>query len=427
LTWHAVGPVKQVVWDFWLRLQNLQDEPLPPPFREPCSVYIDGSCTDMKDRLVRLSGAAVVRRNAQYQATVICQRTVPGIAQSSGRAEVFAGLLAVQTHTCATIYSDYQLFVARANCLLQGGCVGPFWTNRDLWCKFKSCISQPHVQIAVCKTKAHGDWKNLPEPMRERGWFNDLADCAAKKAVENACAPLRAAYVRARDAQTFVRSQVCSYQKFLAAVAERKFELAKKKEPRDGPNYDLKVLHVAGEGRPLPVNWPALHRACLNTHWPKDFLDMIASYFAQLRWFPTQPASIHQVSWVELYLDWLMWTGCVAPARMPWSRSSKPDYRWRHSDGIAQVQQSQLGVDVYAWKVAFKFLVRKGALPLPFNIVTRAWSVRRIGLLMKHGGLDHRPFLLCGNAAAEWLQRRLKGDRYTQKTLKFSLLTPPNW
>ena len=50
----------------------------------------------------------------------------------------------------------------------------------------------------------------------------------------------------------------------------------------------------------------------------------------------------------------------------------------------------------------------KGVVHLPFNFVTRAWSVRRSGLLMKHGGFDHRPFLLCGNASPEWLQRRLR-------------------
>ena len=128
---------------------------------------------------------------------------------------------------------------------------------------------------------------------------------------------------------------------------------------------------------------------------------------------------------MELYLDFLMWGRTLAPVRMPGSNHVAPDYRWRTSDPLAQVLPSQLGKDVNTWTVAFKYLCRKGIITFPFQITTHAQSIRRIGLLMKHGGVAHRPLLLHGIRGPQWLQHRLRGTSSTQRTLKFPLLVIP--
>ena len=101
------------------------------------------------------------------------------------------------------------------------------------------------------------------------------------------------------------------------------------------------------------------------------------------------------------------------------------DYRWRHLDPVAQVLPSQLGKDVNTWTVAFKFLCRKGVLCAPGRYITRAQSIKRIGLHMKHGGFNQRPHLIHVLDGPQWLQKRLVGSRATQRTLKFALLSVP--
>ena len=423
LTWHGLGHVTDEVWGFWKQMQAMPEITLPDIYENPAVVFIDGSCSDPKNPLVRLSGYSVIRRSGPYCTVTVCSGLVPGLCQTSGRAELMAGWIAIATHTCAEIYSDYKCFVQRVDFLQKGGKVNVKWVHQDLWLEIAHELNRPCKRLKILKTKAHGDWQKLNEPWREHGWLNQQADQVAKCAVQSCPREISGKFKKAQARQGAVRGMVDTYQRYIALVGQEKFDMAGNAAESADDLHDLQPLMTRRNGQTLPCDLTKLSEICQNTHWPPLFLRLIVEYFAKLEWNLEVPASCNDISWVELYIDWLMWSKLIAPARMPGSKATRPDYRWRHLDPVAQVLPSQLGKDVNTWTVAFKFLCRKGVLCAPGRYITRAQSIKRIGLHMKHGGFNQRPHLIHVLDGPQWLQKRL--SRATQRTLKFALLSVP--
>ena len=293
--WHAVGPIVDEVWKFWVQLQNWHLPPFENRLETPCTVFIDGSCTDMKNTLVRLSGFSVVRRTSAYKCEVVAEHIVPGIAQSSGRAEIMAGLVALELHMKVHIFSDYDTFVKRLRLLLRGCHVSLNWSNADLWRRIALLIAQPGSAVEVSKTKAHGQWQGLAEPQREHGWLNEVADSSAKRAVHEARPSLVKCMQRALKAQAGKRALVDTYQRYIAQVAEKRFNVqVKVVDPQEA--YDLQPLHAEGPGIFLPIDRDRLAQVCAKTHWPVRFLELVTEYVALLQWNLARPAGCNHVS-----------------------------------------------------------------------------------------------------------------------------------
>ena len=128
--------------------------------------------------------------------------------QNSGRAEIFAGILAVKFAWTVEIRSDYLLFTRRAQQLLDGGVVHSSWANHDLWSIFSGLLSGRESSIKVCKVEAHKDWTKLEGQAQFDCCHNAQVDREAKQVVEKQHPEIHDLHVRATRAQDAKRKLV---------------------------------------------------------------------------------------------------------------------------------------------------------------------------------------------------------------------------
>lgn len=112
---HAIHPLPQEIWEFYISLPSLAGlEPkVPPRDLTRLHMYTDGSCTDPRVQLVKLSAGAVNKMQGDFDSIPINAKIVPGQQQSSARGELFAAILALEAGYNITIYTDYQLLCDR--------------------------------------------------------------------------------------------------------------------------------------------------------------------------------------------------------------------------------------------------------------------------------------------------------------------------
>ena len=95
------------VWQLWEKLQNRKLR-ITKPRRDPTvfTLFTDGTCTDPKSLLIRLSAAALNIKKGPFISKNIQASLVPGLEQSSARGELYGIILALEKFFASHIYTD---------------------------------------------------------------------------------------------------------------------------------------------------------------------------------------------------------------------------------------------------------------------------------------------------------------------------------
>ena len=177
----------------WLRMLNEISIPLSLPL-PPCShdlhVFTDGSCLNQAHPTCRVAAWAVVLADvhAPLVSHVLDSGPLPGVLQSSYRAEIFAvwrALCAMRLQTGTIhIWTDCNAVVRRMTKILDGIEPKPNSAHSDLWMLIFDCMRDfERGRVTITKVAAHQSVALATGPLEE--WcftHNSCADQAANLA-----------------------------------------------------------------------------------------------------------------------------------------------------------------------------------------------------------------------------------------------------
>ena len=148
--------------------------------------FTDGSCLNQHDASCRVASWSVVRAwtDDAIPSEVIDSGPLPGILQSSYRAEIYAiyrALLIGRAHPVRLfLWTDCNAVVKRFLRLQRGLAPRPNSSHADLWNAIAECLSDITHEVTITKVLAHQKVQNACGPLED--WCirnNALADRAA--------------------------------------------------------------------------------------------------------------------------------------------------------------------------------------------------------------------------------------------------------
>ena len=269
-------------------------------------VFSDGSCLSPRNPRLSVAGGAVILAHRTGRYEVVWAGLVPGLEQSSFRAELLAITVALASFASVTVFCDNSEVVKVAARLLKlpfeqrQSCLPT--EHRDLWQFFCSRTAERSWGPSIARwVKAHQCPASLQGEERILAVFNGYADVEAKKVV-------------------VARARVASYRGLFTEVQECK-ELAVKLA-------DLQVAiaqaFVEVDQAPvLPLD-PAGFAVCgrggagfealaAGSQVHVKFGDTLVRWLGTLRWYGTCAAGWSHTSAVELLWQFVFDTGQLPP------------------------------------------------------------------------------------------------------------------
>ena len=378
----ALAPSTALEWNRYFATLR----PLPVPHLAGSAdvhFFTDGSCFAQKDVNTRFAGWAVVHASVSsifdtQHSRVVDSGVLPGLLQSSVRAEVFAVLRALQQVEFYTgrvfIWSDCEAVVKRFNRLLAGGTVRTNSSHADLWMAISRCLKSRVAQTAITRVAAHQD------PDGDFSFFdawcfrhNGFADAAAVQANFGRSDEFWALHQRHVRALQWVGRLNHSVQQVLLRISQ---EVVRQEE---GAVLDF-VPNVMPE---IPIApWRPLPELCLPGGAIRWYGDAMVRHISSWFWFTLSPDA-EDVSWVshsQLYLDFQLATGEVGPVHHG---------KWRDGNSIPWLQMRG-----FTFKQRVRWFVKmlKEILRHQGVVVQFAYGLPDSQLLQFHTGLFALPW-----------------------------------
>ena len=310
----------------WLKcLHAISEPPLPDlvdpaPDQEWLRIFTDGACEDPRQPYVRFAGWGVILATLHFgcpSAAEIDSGWLPGVLQSSYRAEVFAVLRALQIALKlgrrAHIWTDCNSVLSQLTSILLGRNVPTSVPHGDLWTRIAGLVRTLGVQaMRATKVASHVDEAEQMTPLDlwSTHW-NGHADTAAGNANLERPAAFWSLLERHRLATRAAHEISRHVQRVQLDVS-----LQVLREADVGTGDPPVALEPPSAPAPTPV-WvrlPALHALPSGAiRWYGDFLvRQILSWFWQAVGGPCE----EEVKWVshfQLYVDYQLCTGHFGP------------------------------------------------------------------------------------------------------------------
>lgn len=280
-------------------------------------VFTDGSCINQAFPTCRVAAwAAVVADFEQSHSHVLDSGPMPGLLQSSYRAEIFAVLRALSVLRLQTgrifIWSDCKAVVSKLSRLLEGKEPKPNSTHSDLWMQVFECLRDfSSGQVVITKVAAHRSVEGATSPLEEWCAFhNSLADQAAA----------RAQMKRAEGFWTLFEQHVgstLSCRRISREVQSVLLDISKAVLRDDDVPRDEERAEVAAPA-PVPAQaWNALGPLLIPPAAVRWYGDATVRSILSWYWQATfdSPCEVIWVSQYHLYLDYEM-SGGRAPTKL---------------------------------------------------------------------------------------------------------------
>ena len=311
--------LKPASHDAWFRmLATIPDAPLPEvaPMRECIHLFTDGSCLFQQDPALRFASFAVVLADPANDASdslVVDVGHLPGVLQSSYRAEIYALLRAVmlvRRFGCsAHIWSDCEGVVKRFRRLLTGVPPRINSPHYDLWqLIFQECLDMPRSVLQITHVSAHRegaetaleDWCFAHNHVVDRAAvrFNYTRDAAFWECFHYHASCVAAAQDISRGVQQVILS--VSQRVVRRAVVDPPERVEAVAPSASGRWTGLRPL------QPLPddaTRWYSL-----------TVVRKLLSWFHQVLHGSSSP--VIWVSHLQLYFDYQLSTGWAGPAKV---------------------------------------------------------------------------------------------------------------
>lgn len=243
-----------------------------------------------------------------------CAEPVPGNDHSAFRAEVWAIVMAMRDFRRVHIFTDCSSVVENLSAMLSARLAGTrpkFHDHEDLWHIVWGLISdRGHDDLMVTKVRAHQNISKVLDPMEKwKATMNDHADKLAKSCIRKhwkdeiqdilECLQLHATDVR----------RLHDFHEMWNEMNEEAIQISKKQSHGDAlPTPAFRLLFDEQQAVSIPcVIAESKLESCIYTEL---FARRVVNYFHNLEWDFTQP----NVSTLELYIDFALWSGTVAPA-----------------------------------------------------------------------------------------------------------------
>lgn len=163
---------------------------LPWPECSVVHVFTDGTCTFPGYADLRYAAYSVVLADPSMQrsAEILDCGPLPGLRQTSVRAELYAVMRAIRFAVCrgvrVVIWSDCLVVVRRLRRILMGGCVKINSPNADLWTQIADDV-HAGCSVQITKVTAHQTLDSACSPLEEWCFLhNRYADHSAARANE---------------------------------------------------------------------------------------------------------------------------------------------------------------------------------------------------------------------------------------------------
>ena len=391
---------------------SLDSLPMPVPVRKVSSrkqcFFTDGSCLFPAVPDIRIAAAAVVTPGDDGNFSEVWSGLLPSAHQTIQRAEVLAGAMATGSASHPVVVSDSLYFVRIARRLLQRFQNGIDLDllpseNSDVWEFFWKCL-QGCKSAEFVWVKAHQDFSGLSGAELVLAQGNDAADMVAKRVVlqYQRTSLLYRSVVRSKLRYVKLRTLVDSFHLYLAKAAVSQTE---------------EVFQAPVDPSPLvPVGdpWIAGHVAAPPSGFHEGFVRQVFNWFATLKWYQgCSPGPVSDISWVELFMFWVVNCGCVPPFRV--------DGRWvrvgEDEDAICCVPSAY--TLFRTWRRAVSHVLRCCNL-VPGCAVTVSVSAKCLGARMPLAGLSWRP-------SVPLAVRRDLAFQFASLSTLASLRLPPLW
>lgn len=315
----SLAPTTMIAWNCYLAKLTCHEVP-SHQFTGDLDVFTDGSCHDQHCSSARFAGWAVLFASTDavhdYTGSYILDVGVlPGLLQSSVRAEIFAVLRALQITVghggCVRLWSDCDFVVRRVCKLLQGAEVKPNSSHSDLWLEVAHCLQNRNGPTCITHVAAHQSEHSATGVLAEWCYrHNALVDKQAVLANMNRPHEfwkLQGEHVQALEAIGQVNRLIQGVQ---LAISK---EVVYNDKP-DTCEVAPQVCHSPLPSRPWrPL--PALSIPSGATRWYGDtIVRLLMSWFWQ-----TLHASESDLVWVshfQLYIDFMCCTGHPGPIHL---------------------------------------------------------------------------------------------------------------
>ena len=301
-----LAPRSALLYLEWQASLDALDWPCPVRDGRPNKkcFFSDGSCLFPAVPDIRVAASAVVTsRPGEFE--VVWAGALPSSHQTIQRAEVLAGAVATGSALHPVVISDSLYFVRVARWLGQAffsGCEPEVpLENADVWEFFLTCL-QGCQSAEFVWVKAHRDCSGLEGFEQVMACGNAFADQTPKQAVHRykAASGLYQRVVRSKLGAVKIRNQVDAFHLHLAYAA-----IGLQQEV---PVCFVAPVHLVPEGPPWKVDSPEL----IDPGFHEGFVRQVFHWFCALEWYRgCSPGPVCDISWVELFLWWVVDSGTL--------------------------------------------------------------------------------------------------------------------
>ena len=386
-------------WSFLnvLRQHQLAWPEISIPSFEDYSRYIfcDGSAYWQDQPCCTISGIGVIESWwLKNKHTVLFQRPLPGLDHNSYRAECFAILMTLSHIYKPIIYSDCLSAVDTLQHLLhchQNNLKPSFHDHHDIWLQIWRLVqARPPDCITIIKTKAHEDTNKIADVvLRWQAAMNNRVDLIAKDAVCNwfpVFSKSEGVYHKiSKQVERFVQhGQMIVAQAEYNPKKEIKVEL-----PEHKPDWSSRA--------PCPSVCEYFDVVAPDVPCPFGdvFLQRVVEWAKHLKW---PQNSNTQVSILELYIDFTIFTKTLAPVSLPpENKKYKCCYKLGDLDKLASVTPQSLAQQSVVWNRFIKWSRSKGILLWESDTISKSYTLAPFGYALWAPAVRGHPVLTSGD------------------------------
>eukprot|EP00438_Fugacium_kawagutii_P031484 Skav235038 [mRNA] locus=scaffold287:164274:169313:+ [translate_table: standard] len=401
--------------DQWLTHSCCYYQPFPVIRRPVCDedaeqvhVFTDGSASYTACFSSTVCAGAWVQTDGHLGHTIVATggSVLDGGDHSAYRGEVWALCLALQQFCRVCIYTDCAALIDACTHLLLARATGSqpqFGDHEDLWCMiWELILTRPPGYIKLVKVRAHQQLQGMTDPfLRWVTIMNDKVDRLAKSYVDKFCVGCKRQLKKFCDDRVSNTAQLQSFYKMWGAMNEVAMTAIKRTTTRrsgEMPHLPLRIDDT--QLTPLQCEIPkGALSGCL---YGDVFIQRVMQYFSGLEWdFSQMPVSL-----LELYIDFTMCTGTLAPVlltRQSLGLTAGPKvYRLKDKNVVADMTYCDLQNQSRVWQRAIKWLLQHW-VHCPWSQLSKTSSLARYGYAVDQNGLAGQPKFRCGTSVCTQL------------------------
>lgn len=319
------------------------------------------------------------------------------------------GRVVLHTDCAAVVTVCEQLVSARCT-----GSIPQFSDHEDLWTQvWELLLTRPPNSLRVVKVKAHQTLSKLTCPYDK--WIADMnnrVDALAKRLVRQHTVGQHRKLVQFGKQKSYNVIMLTSFYRMWGEMNIRAMNMVKQRAgPRMGTMPQFQLLFHPSASVTLNCVIPSSDlQGCL---YGAAFLERVQHYFHNLEWDFGQQA----VSLLELYCDFSLHTGTLAPVLLPGRTAGGAKvYRLRDTHIAADLAANTLQDQSRVWQRTVKWLLSHWQ-HCPWSELVTTDSLSKYGYTAPQNGVAGHPKFRSGTEVCSRLWAFFHTNEGTRRTM----------